>query len=106
MLMQEDATQRIVLEGVQNLQTAAALKATLQREIASGKPIMIDLDGAESVDISAAQLLIAASRSAAATGTAFAVRCSAESATARQLKGFGFTGAGSEGWLCHKGDAL
>ncbi len=106
MLMQEDAMQRLELEGSQTLQAAAAFKAMLQRELASGSPIIIDLGRMDSIDISAAQLLVAASKSAAAAGTRFAVRCAPETPAARQLEGFGFSDAGSEGWLCHKGDAL
>jgi hypothetical protein len=76
------------LEGDCTLTSAAEIKELLVAGLSAGKPLNVDMEGAEADDISVLQLMWAAEREAGRAGTGFAVQASEACRDAARAAGF------------------
>jgi anti-anti-sigma regulatory factor len=67
-LQRRDESNEVCLEGAVDIAGAADLKALLLEGLAAGKPLHISVEKLTSVDVTAVQLLSAATREAKAAG--------------------------------------
>jgi anti-sigma B factor antagonist len=88
-LQRQEGSWLIRLEGQVTVTSAAELKERLLEWLAAGKNLELDLESAEEIDITILQLLWAAAREAARTGTKIVARASSAAATAARDSGFG-----------------
>ena len=78
----------IKLEGQVTIALAAEVKAALVEWLAAETDLELDLEAAEEIDITVMQLLLAAAREAARTGTGVTGRVSNAAAVAARAAGF------------------
>jgi len=70
---QDGQSSLIRLDGVIDISCAAELKEVNMKALQAGKPVLIALEGASGLDITAMQILWAAERAARAQGLSFAL---------------------------------
>lgn len=87
-LQRQEPRWTISLEGQITLTSAAELKNLLLERLAAGKDLELDLERAEEIDIAIMQVLCAAAREAARTGSRIACHASAGVADAVRESGF------------------
>ncbi len=80
----------ISLAGPVGLRNVAELAAELQRGLSASGPIVVDCAGLTEIDLSAVQLLLAAQRTARASGRAFALAAPPDGALGALLMTTGF----------------
>ena len=71
---QQENDSLISLDGMVNIATAEQLKVLLIEGLASGKNLLLDLKGAEEIDVATMQLIVAARREADRTQKIFVVQ--------------------------------
>ncbi len=81
------------LSGDLSLRTIADLHARLQAAVAGHESVAISTDGIATIDIAAIQLLVSATRTAAAADKVLTVAAELESPTGRSLVGAGLFAA-------------
>jgi len=89
-LEQNDGLSLIRLEGAIDIGCAAELKGLLVQALGGGKPIGVSLAGATDLDVTAVQLLWAATRQANAAGVGFALEGQAPEQVSAALADAGF----------------
>jgi anti-anti-sigma regulatory factor len=87
MELREDGT-LIQLEGECSVTSAAELNRLLLEGLALGRPLWLDLEHAQEIDITVLQLLWAAGREAQRTGAGICVRMSEAAGMAAREAGF------------------
>ena len=87
-IQQQGSDCQIKLEGQVTLQAAADLKGLLLQALANGKPIILDLEDVDTVDITMMQLLWSAGLDAARQGVRVTGRASQAALAAMRNAGF------------------
>jgi len=87
-LQRQEPRWTISLEGQITLTSAAELKNLLLERLAAGKDLELDLERAQEIDIAIMQVLCAAAREAARTGSRITCRASGGVADAVRESGF------------------
>jgi anti-anti-sigma factor len=84
----------IWLQGEIDIATSVELKTALMEALSSPKEILVDVEGATDLDVTAVQLLWAAAREAEKTGTAFAFSSQVAETVSRVVREMGFADFG------------
>jgi anti-anti-sigma regulatory factor len=72
-LLPDEVTTQVTLEGAITIAGASELKETLLRAIEAGKDVSVSLGGVTALDVTAVEVLWAASRAAKASGLRFSL---------------------------------
>lgn len=86
----EPSPERLCFDGHLTVRSIAPLHATLVAALAEHRSVVVDASGAESVDLSFPQLLLAARRTAIAAGGTFRLAAPASGALRSALEKGGF----------------